>query len=99
MRANLPREEVLEIKQAFDIFDSDGSGSIDPKELKDAFEDLGFKGQNKFIYQVLGELDSDNSGGIDFEEFLKLATAKVSEKDTRDQVQKVFNLYDWNKEG
>lgn len=32
----------------------------------------------------MGELDTDNSGGIDFEEFLKLATAKVSDKDTRE---------------
>ena len=30
-------------KQAFDIFDEDGSGSIDPIELKDAFEELGVK--------------------------------------------------------
>lgn len=48
---------------------------------------------------MLGELDKDNSGGIDFEEFLALATAKVSDKDTKDQVKKVFNLYDWNHEG
>lgn len=26
----LPREEVVEIKQAFDIFDNDGSGIMDP---------------------------------------------------------------------
>jgi len=26
----LHREEVLEIKQAFDIFDDDGSGMLDP---------------------------------------------------------------------
>ncbi|CAD8064638.1 unnamed protein product [Paramecium primaurelia] len=97
---HLTKEEVLEVKQAFDIFDNDGSGSIDPQELREAFEASGIKTyHNKFIYQVLGELDTDNSGGIDFEEFLHLATAKVSDKDTREQIQKVFNLYDWNKEG
>lgn len=37
--------------------------------------------------------------GIDFEEFLKMATSKVSTKDSRADIQKVFNLYDWNKEG
>ncbi|CAK73693.1 unnamed protein product (macronuclear) [Paramecium tetraurelia] len=69
-------------------------------ELREAFEASGIKTyHNKFIYQVLGELDTDNSGGIDFEEFLHLATAKISDKDTREQIQKVFNLYDWNKEG
>nr|CAI38921.1 centrin1b-fron-infraciliary-lattice [Paramecium tetraurelia] len=90
---HLTKEEVLEVKQAFDIFDNDGSGSIDPQELREAFEASGIKTyHNKFIYQVLGELDTDNK-------FLHLATAKVSDKDTREQIQKVFNLYDWNKEG
>lgn len=34
VKPNLPKEEVLEIKNAFDIFDNDKSGSIDPAELK-----------------------------------------------------------------
>lgn len=90
----LPREEVIEIKQAFDIFDEDLSGMIDPAELKDAFINLGFTGQNKFVYQILAELDEDQSGGIDFDEFLKLATAKISEKDSRAEINKVFNSFD-----
>lgn len=79
----IPLEEVKDIKQAFDIFDSDGSGTIDPQELKEAFINLGFSGQNKFVYQILAELDEDQSGGISFADFLKLATAKLSEKDSR----------------
>lgn len=49
----LPREEVVQIRQAFEIFDQDGSGIMDPAELKQAFIDLGFTGQNKFVYQIL----------------------------------------------
>ena len=98
MRAGLPREEVIEIKQAFDIFDEDGSGSIDPSELRDAFESLGFKGNNRFIYQILAEIDDDGSGGIQFDEFLKLATAKITEKDSRSEINKVFNLFDTEKQ-
>ncbi len=30
----VPLEEVKDIKLAFDIFDEDGSGTIDPQELK-----------------------------------------------------------------
>ena len=74
---------MLEIKQAFDIFDEDGSGTIDPSELKAAFESLGFKGNKKFIYNILAELDDDYSGGIGFEEFVKIATAKISERDSK----------------
>jgi Ca2+-binding EF-hand superfamily protein len=28
------REEIIEIKRAFDVLDEDRSGSIDPKELR-----------------------------------------------------------------
>jgi len=79
----LPREEVIEIRTAFEVFDDDGSGVLDPSELKQAFVDLGFTGQNKFVYQILAELDEDQSGGIDFAEFLRLATAKIGDKDSR----------------
>ena len=93
----LPRDEVVDIKQAFEIFDQDGSGIMDPAELKQAFIDLGFTGQNKFVYQILAELDEDQSGGIDFAEFLRLATAKIGEKDTRAEILKVFNAFDPNR--
>ena len=93
----LPREEVMEIRQAFQIFDQDGSGIMDPAELKQAFIDLGFTGQNKFVYQILAELDEDQSGGIDFAEFLRLATAKIGEKDSRPEIMKVFTAFDPNR--
>jgi centrin-1 len=70
---------------------------MDPGELKQAFIDLGFTGQNKFVYQILAELDEDQSGGIDFAEFLRLATAKIGEKDSRVEINKVFNAFDPNR--
>lgn len=82
---------------AFDIFDGDLSGVVDPQELKSAFISLGFGGQNKFVYQILAELDDDQSGGIDFPEFLRLATAKVSDKDSRAEIEKIFTSFDINR--
>lgn len=94
----IPREEVIDIKTAFDIFDADLSGILDPKELAQSFVDLGFtSGNNKFVYQILAELDEDQSGGIDFAEFLRLATAKIGEKDSRAEINKVFNSFDPNR--
>lgn len=82
---------------AFDIFDGDGSGIVDPQELKNAFVSLGFGGQNKFVYQILAELDDDQSGGIDFAEFLRLATAKVNDKDSKAEIDKIFTSFDINR--
>lgn len=41
--AELTEEQRQEIKEAFDLFDTDGSGCIDAKELKVAMRALGFE--------------------------------------------------------
>ena len=58
---------------------------------------MGFAGSNKFVYQILAELDDDQSGGIDFAEFLRLATAKLSDKDSRAETDKVWGSFDYNR--
>lgn len=60
---------------------------------------LGFESKNQTIYQMIADLDSDGSGQIDFEEFLELMTARVSDKDTRENIRKIFNLFDDEKTG
>merc|ERR1711918_99352 len=51
------------------------------------------------IYQMIGDIDKDGSSSIDFEEFLDMMTAKMSDKDTREDIQKVFNLFDDDQTG
>ena len=41
-RPGLSEDEIEEIREAFNLFDTDGSGTIDPKELKAAMQSLGF---------------------------------------------------------
>lgn len=76
-RPGLSEEEIEEIREAFNLFDTDGSGKIDPKELKAAMQSLGFEAKNATIYQMIGDIDKDGSGSIDFEEFLAMMTAKM----------------------
>merc|ERR1719164_153147 len=75
-RPGLSDEEIEEIKEAFNLFDTDGSGTIDPKELKAAMQSLGFEAKNQTIYQMIADIDKDNSGTIDFEEFLDMMTPR-----------------------
>ncbi|CAD8100417.1 unnamed protein product [Paramecium primaurelia] len=60
---------------------------------------LGFEAKNQTIYQMISDLDTDGSGQIDFAEFLKLMTARISERDSRADIQKVFNLFDSERAG
>ena len=90
----MTEDEIEEIKEAFDLFDTDGSGTIDPKELKAAMQSLGFDAKNQTIFQMISDLDRNKSGDIDFEEFLDMMTARMSDKDTREDINKVFRLFD-----
>ena len=43
---------------------------------------------------MISDLDEDGSGAIDFDEFLDMMTARMSDKDSREDIQKVFKLFD-----
>ena len=93
-RPGLTEDEIEEIKEAFDLFDTDGSGSIDPRELRAAMQSLGFEAKNQTIYQMITDLDKNKNNNIDFEEFLDMMTARMSDRDTREDINKVFRLFD-----
>jgi len=57
-RPGLTEDEIDEIREAFNLFDTDGSGMIDPKELKAAMQSLGFESKNPTIYQMIADLDT-----------------------------------------
>ena len=82
-----------DIREAFDLFDTNGSGTIDIKELKVALRALGFEPKKEDIKKLIADIDSDGSGRIDFNEFLTIMTAKMSEKEPLANVIKTFNLF------
>lgn len=90
-RPGLSQDEIEELREAFNLFDADGSGTIDAKELKTAMESLGYKDKNRMVFQMLENL----SGGdeLDFNAFLDLMTAKISDTDSREDIDKVFHLF------
>ena len=98
-RTELTEEQKQEIKEAFDLFDTDGSGSIDQKELKVAMRALGFEPKREEIKKLITEVDKDGSGVIDFPEFLDMMTAKMAERDPREEMLKAFRLFDDDETG
>jgi Ca2+-binding EF-hand superfamily protein len=58
-RPGLSADEIEEIKEAFDLFDSDNSGSISVAELTAAMKSLGFDTKNAVIYRMIEEMDQD----------------------------------------
>ena len=77
----LTEEQKQEIREAFDLFDTDGSGSIDAKELKVAMRALGFEPKKEEIKKMIADIDTDGSGTIDAKELkVRLASTSVPEQ-------------------
>ena len=77
-KAELTESQKQEIKDAFDLFDTSGSGTIEPKELKVALRALGAQDPSKEeIFKLVEKYDKDGTGTIDFHEFLAIMMDKM----------------------
>ncbi|CAD7086317.1 unnamed protein product [Hermetia illucens] len=90
----LSDEQKADIKEAFDLFDTEGSGLIDIKELKVAIRALGFEPKKEEIKRMTAEIDKDGTGKLSFADFLQLMSVKMAEKDTKEEILKAFRLFD-----
>eukprot|EP00438_Fugacium_kawagutii_P031905 Skav218969 [mRNA] locus=scaffold1532:39960:43434:+ [translate_table: standard] len=79
--------EVLDMKRAFDMIDEDNSGVIDAEELQGAAVALGIPMEDN-ISVLLG------TDKINFDEFFKRMTAKLSPSDKVDDIMGIFELFD-----
>ncbi|CAO2613235.1 Cetn4 [Lemmus lemmus] len=93
-KVELNENQKKEIKEAFDLFDVDGSGTIDVKELKIAMRALGFEPKKEEIRQMIAEMDKEGTGTIGFEDFFAIMSVKMSEKDEKEEILKAFKLFD-----
>merc|ERR1712226_1280622 len=73
--------------------------AIDSKELKVAMRALGFEPKKEEIQKMISDVDDDGSGTIGYEEFLKMMTHKILNRDPKDEILKAFRLFDDDETG
>merc|ERR1712072_1162174 len=98
-RPGLSADEVQEVKDAFDLFDTDSSGAVSVQELIDAMVSLGIDKKNEAVFEMIKEIDTDGSGELEFQEFLEMVTARLSDKTPRSEIERVFKLFDADRTG
>lgn len=94
----LNAEDYDELKNTFDVFDEDGSGSIDPVEINKVLEELGLDRRNPFVLALINGLKEKNKP-IGFDEFIDIIASRVGETKTRDGLKRVFALFDKDENG
>uniref|UniRef100_A0A8C6Z500 Centrin-2 n=1 Tax=Nothoprocta perdicaria TaxID=30464 RepID=A0A8C6Z500_NOTPE len=98
-KLELTEEQKQEIREAFDLFDADGTGNIDVKELKVAMRALGFEPKKEEIKKMISDIDKEGTGKISFNDFLAVMTQKMAEKDSKEEILKAFKLFDDDETG
>lgn len=95
----LSEEQKTDIKEAFDLFDTEGTGKIDTKELKVAIRALGFEPKKEEIKKMIADIDKEGTGKLSFDDFLALMSMKMAEKDSKEEIMKAFRLFDDDETG
>ena len=62
----------MKMREVFCMFDTDGSGDIDVAELEEALGAMGHRFTQRECAALIAETDEDNSGSIEFDEFVGL---------------------------
>ncbi len=93
----LSEEQELQIKEIFELFDTDGGGFMDRQELAVAMYALGFQNANlkgkalaKASEKLFDTIDSDRSKSVSLEEFTKLMKGELLLADPFEEIKTVF---------
>ena len=81
-----------EIKETFDLFDTNSSGSIDPEEVKAAMHALGFEPKQKEIQKMISDVYDDGSRRIEYDKSLEMIMHKILNKNPNDETLKSFSF-------
>jgi centrin-1 len=98
-RPGITEDQIIEIKDAFDLFGLDKSGKIETRDLKNAMKSQGFEEKSPIIYKMICELDMEGKGKVDFDEFLDMMTEKNVDESSKEEIKKLFNLFDVDNSG
>ncbi len=97
------KEQKKDLETAFNIFDKDGTGNIDIKDLKVILRALGFEPQEDEIKKLLSSINrsdeeenekkSFSANTIDWNEFLSIMSAKLAESEEIEHLKVGFHSF------
>ena len=87
-----------EIREVFDLFDVDGSGLLDVKELRVAMRALGLEPTPADV-QAVADSGRVKDGKVSLEVFQEAMAERLSGRDPREEIAKAFALFDEERTG
>jgi Ca2+-binding EF-hand superfamily protein/2-polyprenyl-3-methyl-5-hydroxy-6-metoxy-1,4-benzoquinol methylase len=88
------------LKKTFDLFDKDGNGTIDKKEIQQVLQSLGQNITEKDIEAFLFATDKkDGNSKIDFKNFCLLSNQNSNSNQQDQELRGLFERFDKNNDG
>ena len=97
----MTKEQLTRARQVFNNIDTDGSGTIDSKELTKALKLLGLRSTKSMAEKLIEEIDDNKNGTIEFCEFKRILSSKSvgTMQGTWMNIRQVFERLDSDKSG
>ncbi|CAF0810181.1 unnamed protein product [Brachionus calyciflorus] len=93
-------DQIGIFEDTFQIFDKDCDGFITLIEIRTVMNSLGFFPGDDLIRKSIQDIDNDNSGTVDFEEFIcMMSKFRKTAKELDDELKEIFKIFDKNKDG
>ena len=86
------KEELYSIEKAFKLF-ADRNGMINLNNMVIAMKELKFDENERIIYDLMAELESENQGSLTYDEFLDRLTEKLQDRESEKATERVFDLF------
>ena len=91
--------EKKELRQAFNLFDTAGEGTIHADEVRVALRVLGFNPTIEELRNMIAKVDINQTGRIDFNQFTMILLKKISEAQPNESLIRSFNNLDIDMDG
>jgi calcium-dependent protein kinase len=94
----LSEDKIKTLREQFQAMDANGDGMLSMQELTDGMNKAGMASMSDELQQIIREIDSDQSGQIDYTEFLAAALDKKHYLE-KDMLWSAFCVFDKNGDG
>lgn len=99
-RPELSEDSKVEIREAFELFDSSGNGMVERRQLKVMMRALGFEPRKEQLSRILLQVGiTPKAHQISCKDFVNLISQLMTERDIQDEMMKAFELFDVDKTG
>ena len=88
-------EQETEYREAFQLFDKNGDGTITVTELGTVMRQLGNNPTDSELQDMINEVDADGNGTLEFDEFCQLMARQMLDSNQQEEeLKQRFAMFD-----